>query len=167
MKHRLPILLLLMALLAQATAWADEPFRKHRYDMFKVLPPKEGSIVFVGNSITDMHPWVETFRTSEGQLLPIVNRGNSGTFSTEQSDNLESYLLNKPKKLFMMIGTNDIASNGLNFQPEQVLTYVNEGLSVLHPQQLDRQPPGRTLAAYERTGQEFRKRDGRKLAHVH
>lgn len=132
MKRRLPILLLLMALLAQATAWADEPFRKHRYDMFKVLPPKEGSIVFVGNSITDMHPWVETFRTSEGQLLPIVNRGNSGTFSTEQSDNLESYLLNKPKKLFMMIGTNDIASNGLNFTGEQVLTQVKSIVTRIH-----------------------------------
>ena len=115
------------------TVWADEPFRKHRYDLFKVLPPAEGSIVFVGNSITDMAPWVEMFRSDEATPLPIVNRGNSGTYSTEQSDNLESYLINKPKKLFMMIGTNDIAtSGGLDFQPTQVLAYVKSIVQRVH-----------------------------------
>ena len=115
------------------TIWADEPFRKHRYDLFKVLPPAEGSIVFVGNSITDMAPWVEMFRSDEDTPLPIVNRGNSGTYSTEQSDNLESYLINKPKKLFMMIGTNDIAtSGGLDFQPTQVLAYVKSIVQRVH-----------------------------------
>ena len=115
------------------TVWADEPFRKHRYDLFKVLPPAEGSIVFVGNSITDMAPWVEMFRSDEDTPLPIVNRGNSGTYSTEQSDNLESYLINKPKKFFMMIGTNDIAtSGGLDFQPTQVLAYVKSIVQRVH-----------------------------------
>ena len=115
------------------TVWADEPFRKHRYDLFKVLPPAEGSIVFVGNSITDMAPWVEMFRSDEATPLPIVNRGNSGTYSTEQSDNLESYLINKPKKFFMMIGTNDIAtSGGLDFQPTQVLAYVKSIVQRVH-----------------------------------
>lgn len=103
---------------------ADLPFRNHRYDSFKVLEPAEGSILFIGNSITDMHSWHEVFRTSDGNYLPIVNRGNSGTFSTEQSDNLETYLAHKPKKVFMMIGTNDIATSGLNFSGEQVLAYV-------------------------------------------
>ena len=62
-----------------------------------------------------------------------MNRGNSGTYSTEQSDNLESYLVNKPKKVFMMIGTNDIAtSGGLNFSPEQVLAYVKSRVTRIH-----------------------------------
>lgn len=125
-------LLLLLACFVSCMLWADEPFRKHRYDMFKVIPPAEGSIVFVGNSITDMHTWVETFRNDEAKLLPIVNRGNSGTYSTEQSANLESYLIHKPKKLFLMIGTNDIATNGLNFQPEQVLAYVKSMVQRIH-----------------------------------
>ena len=124
-------LLLLLACFVSCLLWADEPFRKHRYDLFKVIPPAEGSIVFVGNSITDMHPWVETFR-GDMDLLPIVNRGNSGTYSTEQSANLESYLINKPKKLFMMIGTNDIATNGLNFEPKQVLAYVKSMVQRIH-----------------------------------
>ena len=118
-------LLMLLALVCAVCVWADEPFRNHRFDSFKVLAPAEGSILFLGNSITDMHCWPEAFKTSEGNYLPIVNRGVSGTYSTEQSNNLESYLVNKPKKVFMMIGTNDLASSGgLNFTGEQILAYV-------------------------------------------
>lgn len=125
-------LLLWIALSCGVTAWADEPFRKHRYDAFKVLVPQEGSIVFMGNSITDMHCWPEVFQTSTGAYLPIVNRGNSGTFSTEQADNLETYLRRKPKKVFLMIGTNDLAINGLNYQPEQILGQVKSMVQRIH-----------------------------------
>ena len=116
--------LLICGLLSVATMFADEPFRNHRYDSFKVLETNNESIVFIGNSITDMHCWPEAFKTSTGEYLPIVNRGNSGTYSTEQSDNLESYINGQPKKVFMMIGTNDIATRGLNFTGEQVLQQI-------------------------------------------
>ena len=116
--------LFICGLLSIAAVFADEPFRNHRYDSFKVLETNNESIVFIGNSITDMHCWPEAFVTSNGDYLPIVNRGNSGTYSTEQSDNLESYLKGKPKKVFMMIGTNDIATRGLNFTGEQVLQQI-------------------------------------------
>ena len=116
---------ILCCILSLSAVFADGPFRNHRYDSFKVLETNSESIVFIGNSITDMHCWPEAFKTSEGEYLPIVNRGNSGTYSTEQSDNLESYLKGQPKKVFMMIGTNDIAtSGGLNFSGEQVLSYI-------------------------------------------
>ncbi len=125
--------LLLCGFLSTATMLADEPFRNHRYDSFKVLETNSESIVFMGNSITDMHCWPEAFKTSEGNYLPIVNRGNSGTYSTEQSNNLESYINGEPKKVFMMIGTNDIAiSGGLNFSPEQVLSYVKSIVARIH-----------------------------------
>ena len=124
----------LAALLCTASViFADGPFRNHRYDSFKALEVTSDNIVFIGNSITDMHCWPEAFVTSEGDYLPIVNRGNSGTYSTEQSDNLESYINGKPKKVFMMIGTNDIAtSGGLNFSPEQVLAYVKSIVTRIH-----------------------------------
>ena len=124
----------ILCLLLMATiALADEPFRNHRYDSFKVLETDNESIVFIGNSITDMHCWPEAFKTSDGRYLPIVNRGNSGTYSTEQSNNLESYIAGKPKKVFMMIGTNDIAtSGGLNFSGEQVLQYVKSMVDRIH-----------------------------------
>ncbi len=125
--------ILICSLLSMATAFADEPFRNHRYDSFKVLETNNESIVFIGNSITDMHCWPEAFKTSTGEYLPIVNRGNSGTYSTEQSNNLESYINGKPKKVFMMIGTNDIAiSGGLNFSGEQVLAYVKSIVTRIH-----------------------------------
>ena len=124
---------LLCCLLAAVTAFADEAYRNHRFDSFKVLEPNEESIVFIGNSITDMHCWYEAFQTSDGSYLPIVNRGNSGTYSTEQSNNIESYIAGKPKKVFMMIGTNDIAtSGGLNFSGEQVLQYVKSIVERIH-----------------------------------
>lgn len=44
-------LLMLLALVCAVCVWADEPFRNHRYDSFKVLAPAEGSILFLGNSI--------------------------------------------------------------------------------------------------------------------
>ena len=124
----------ILCLLLMATiAFADEPFRNHRYDSFKVLETNNESIVFIGNSITDMHCWPEAFKTSDGRYLPIVNRGNSGTYSTEQSNNLESYIAGKPKKVFIMIGTNDIAiSGGLNFSGEQVLKYVKSIVERIH-----------------------------------
>ncbi|MBQ3244139.1 MAG: exo-alpha-sialidase [Bacteroidaceae bacterium] len=125
--------LLILGVLSTTTLFADEPFRNHRYDSFKVLAPDGESIVFIGNSITDMHCWPEAFVTSDGNYLPIVNRGNSGTYSTEQSNNLESYIAGKPKKVFMMIGTNDIAtSGGLNFSGEQVLQYVKSIVERIH-----------------------------------
>lgn len=114
-------------------SWADGPFRTARYDGFKVLSPKEGSILMIGNSITDMHIWQEVFRDADGNYLPICNRGNSGSYSTEQSENIESYIANGPSKVFLMIGTNDIAtSGGLNFTPEQVLSYVKSIVNRIH-----------------------------------
>ena len=131
MKKILTTLFLLVCCLG--LSWADGPFRVARYDGFKVLSPKAGSIVMIGNSITDMHIWQEVFRDANGDYLPICGRGNSGSYSTEQSENIESYIANGPSKVFMMIGTNDIAtSGGLNFTPEQVLSYVKSIVNRIH-----------------------------------
>ncbi|MCQ2298322.1 MAG: GDSL-type esterase/lipase family protein [Bacteroidales bacterium] len=87
-------------------AWCDEPFRNHRYDSWKVLEMPEDAIVFVGNSITDMHPWAEAF----GNDKRIVNRGNSGALSSEVVEHMDCWLEGKPSKVFLMIGTNDLGS---------------------------------------------------------
>ena len=65
------LLLLLSLWLWAGSLCADEPFRRHRYDQFKALPPAEGSIVFMGNSITDMPPWGEAFRKADGTPCPL------------------------------------------------------------------------------------------------
>lgn len=100
--------LMLCFLLAVAQLFAADPFRSHRYDVFKVLPLNEQNVVFVGNSITNMHEWWEAFG-SEGN---IVNRGVWGTFIGETVQHIEAVAMGKPKKVFFMVGTNDLGKNG-------------------------------------------------------
>lgn len=99
-------LAVVVALGASLAAFADGPFRQHRYDSFQATPTEPGQIMFAGNSITNMHSWFEAF----GAHQEVVGRGNSGGFATELLENLESYIDSKPSKLFVMIGTNDISS---------------------------------------------------------
>ncbi len=107
--------LLTCIVFATVTALADGPFREHRYDGFKVATINENSIVFIGNSITNMHDWHSAFANHN-----VVNRGVSGGYATEILANLESYIAGKPAKVFLMIGTNDMAPNGLSHTPEQI-----------------------------------------------
>ena len=110
---------LLSLWLCSLMVFADSTFRNHRYDAFRMLPVKENNIVFIGNSITNMHEWWEAF----GSNSNIINRGVSGAVSKEALANLESILVGKPAKAFIMLGTNDLGTNGLN-TPEQVLKNV-------------------------------------------
>lgn len=95
--------------LSLLAAQADLPFRNHRYDLFKVLPVRSDNIVFVGNSITNMHEWWEAF---DNPL--ILNRGVSGAVSDEMLANLDGIAQGQPAKIFLMIGTNDLGTEGLN-----------------------------------------------------
>ena len=97
------------ALLFTATAiFADLPFRNHRYDVFKALPVTENSIVFIGNSITNMNEWWEAFGDAN-----VVNRGVSGAITDEALENIEAIAAGKPKKVFIMMGTNDLGTQGI------------------------------------------------------
>lgn len=98
----------LCAVSAIGTLHADWPFRDHRYSSLKATPSDNIDVMFVGNSITNMHEWWEAFGSDQA----IAGRGNSGGVSQEILDNLESYIDGKPKKLFLMIGTNDIGRAG-------------------------------------------------------
>lgn len=117
MKKRL--LLILCWLLTTTLSFADGPFRNHRYDAFKVLPVNSEQIVFIGNSITNMHEWWEAFGNHN-----VVNRGVSGAITDEALANIEAIAAGKPKKVFIMLGTNDLGTNGIN-TTEHVLTNMN------------------------------------------
>ena len=95
---------------------ADEPFRRHRFDALRVLTPDSGAILFVGNSITDMHPWCEAFYGTSDKVQ-ICNRGVSGALSDEIRDNIGPFVACKPGKVFLMVGTNDLGSGR---SPQQV-----------------------------------------------
>ena len=92
-----------------AATFADAPFRNHRYDVFKVLPVNSEQTVFIGNSITNMHEWWEAFGDHN-----VVNRGVSGAVTDEALANIEAIAAGRPKKVFLMLGTNDLGTAGIN-----------------------------------------------------
>lgn len=100
------LLVSILFLAGAFSALADGDFIAHRYDSFKACRVTDRSIVFIGNSITNMGNWHEHF--ADNPL--VVNRGNSGACSYEALENLESILIGKPAKIFVMIGTNDIGT---------------------------------------------------------
>ena len=115
--------LLACFLASTVLVFADLPFRNHRYDTFKVLDVASDHIVFIGNSITNMHAWCEAFGNPK-----VINRGVSGAVSDETLANLEAILRGKPAKAFLMIGTNDLGTQGIN-RPERVAANVRHMLN--------------------------------------
>lgn len=96
---------------------ADKPFREHRYSGFRVLPEYgEDDILFIGNSITHMMNWNELF----GNTNKVHNRGVSGAYTNEVLENLESLVSEDLSKIFLMIGTNDLGTEGEEFMPDSV-----------------------------------------------
>ncbi|MDE7377804.1 MAG: hypothetical protein K2N13_02460 [Paraprevotella sp.] len=120
------LLIAALALFAARTVQADEAFRNHRYSSFKALPAcQEGDIVFIGNSITNMMNWYEAF----GSRQHIHGRGNSGGYTQEILNNLESMIAGNPSKIFLMIGTNDLGTAGDNYTPELVAQRIQKILA--------------------------------------
>lgn len=62
----------------------------------------EGSVVFLGNSITEQGWWNMLFRTR------VVNRGIGGDNTFGMLDRLPDILAAHPTKIFLMAGVNDI-----------------------------------------------------------
>lgn len=109
------IILLFAFTLVSLHVNADELFRAFRYSGFKALPEcHRDDIVFIGNSITNMFDWYEAF----GSRQNILNRGTSGGYTQEILDNLESMIAGNPAKVFLMIGTNDLGTDGVMYTPE-------------------------------------------------
>ena len=71
-------------------------------ELFRNVKVKRKAIVFLGNSITEQGPWAE--------LLPhyVVNRGIGSDNTYGVLSRLNDILRYKPKKIFLLIGINDI-----------------------------------------------------------
>ena len=76
----------------------------NRISHFESLPDEEGEIIFFGDSITDGAEWHELFGTAS-----IKNRGIGGDMSGNLLWRIDEVIHRKPRKLFIMIGTNDLA----------------------------------------------------------
>lgn len=84
----------------------------HRKNLFEMLPPKPGAIVFLGNSITAQNEWAEMLDNPN-----ILNRGIPGDHCDGIRARLDEVLKNRPSKIFLMAGVNDLAF----YPPSQVL----------------------------------------------
>lgn len=81
----------------------NNSYYQGRMKLFASLKGQEGAIVFLGNSITERGPWHE--------LLPgkvIMNRGIGGDNTFGVLARLSDVTKYKPKKIFLLIGINDI-----------------------------------------------------------
>ena len=77
---------------------------QQKLSMFRASPVSSGAIVFVGNSITEGGNWSELFPEKN-----IMNRGIGGDISEGVLKRLDEIIRHQPSKLFISIGTNDIA----------------------------------------------------------
>lgn len=88
----------------------DSSFRFYYYDqklsMFEIMPDRENEIVWLGDSITDGGEWSELF-----QDYTTLNRGISADNTFGILYRLHEITRRKPKKLFILIGINDISKN--------------------------------------------------------
>lgn len=109
--------------LAAMSVWAQgSPWRYNRYNGFKAHKITDKTIVFFGNSITNMHEWWEAFNNPN-----IVNRGVNGAETPIMLEHFESILVGQPAKIFLMMGTNDLGTSGMN-TPAHVAKSVRTAL---------------------------------------
>lgn len=82
----------------------EKPGYIERLANFEGRPRNANAIVMLGDSITDLGYWSESFPG-----LPILNRGISGDTTVGVAARLDEVIARAPKAVFLMIGTNDLA----------------------------------------------------------
>lgn len=110
------ILILFIALFAAGPLFAQSEYNYQRRSLFEVLPVLSSDIVFLGNSITDGCEWAELFNNRH-----VKNRGISADRSGWLLDRLDPIIEGHPKKLFLLIGTNDLAAG---VTPDEIVANV-------------------------------------------
>lgn len=99
-------LIVCLAMPVQAGEKKETKFPTLYYDkvsMFEILPVGQDEIVFLGDSITERCEWNELFSNNK-----IVQRGISGDVTEGVLGRLSEIIRRKPKKIFLMIGINDL-----------------------------------------------------------
>ena len=91
---------------------------KHKVSLFNSLPDPTGEICFLGDSITDGCEWHELVGKAN-----VTNRGISGDTAWGVLKRLDEVLEGQPDKIFLMIGTNDLARGK---SPEEVRDTIGE-----------------------------------------
>ncbi|MEX6686500.1 GDSL-type esterase/lipase family protein [Danxiaibacter flavus] len=85
----------------------DSSFHNYLYDSrlayFNQLPVVDNTIIFWGDSITHWGDWAELLGFKK-----VLNRGIAGDNTYGLRGRIDEVLRHKPKKLFILIGTNDL-----------------------------------------------------------
>jgi len=98
--------IVVMLLLCVNLGFAQE-YSEHYYKrkaLFESIADTENEIIFLGNSITESGDWKALFPDEN-----VINRGISGDVTDGILLRLNEVTSSKPKKIFLMIGTNDLA----------------------------------------------------------
>ena len=77
--------------------------KKSRTSHLKTLPILEGKIIMLGNSITAECEWAELMQNSD-----IINRGVIADGTSDILERLDPIITAKPRKVFLLIGVNDL-----------------------------------------------------------
>lgn len=77
-----------------------------RVAQFEKEPVVTGSIVFLGNSITQMADWKKLLNDSS-----VINRGIGGDITFGVLKRLDDIIVRRPSKIFILIGINDIGKD--------------------------------------------------------
>jgi lysophospholipase L1-like esterase len=101
------------------------PYYLEKVSQFKNFKIDNNSIVFVGDSITDMGDWYELFNNNK-----IVNMGINGDTIQGILDRINIITNGQPKKIFIMVGTNDLSGkesiDTLSSKYEKILSLIKE-----------------------------------------
>ena len=97
---------------APACANAESEYWRQRVSLFDILPIERNDIVFLGNSITDGGEFAELFG-----MPNVKNRGIQSDVISGVAKRLRQVTAGKPKKIFLLIGINDISHN---LTPERI-----------------------------------------------
>lgn len=118
------LLLIVAALVATCAAEAQGTYIRQKMDHFAHLAIPSGKIVFLGDSITDFGDWTELFGNND-----IYNRGISGDQTVWALQRLDRIIESTPRKVFIMIGTNDLA---VDRSPQDVADNIFKIVKMLH-----------------------------------
>lgn len=102
MKNLLIIFLLAFVSVGYSQQYSDHYYK--RKDVFENTLDTENEIIFLGNSITEGGDWNALFPD-----INAVNRGISGDVTDGILFRLDEVTSSKPDKVFLLIGTNDLA----------------------------------------------------------
>ncbi|MGB7841797.1 MAG: GDSL-type esterase/lipase family protein [Salinimicrobium sp.] len=91
----------------------ETAYYKLRTSVYNQLPNEQNEIIFLGNSIIDYGPWESVFHEKN-----IKNRGIAGDVIPGLINRLKEITEARPQKIFIMIGTNDLAEGN---SPSEIL----------------------------------------------